>query len=178
MDAFSDITVDDRLKQLLSYWREKRQGRLLPRRADVDPTEIPGLLPNIMLTEVTPEGRYRYRLVGTTIDVHAASQLTGRYVDQAFLAQAYADYMVGLYDLVVKDVRIVYTEGTFLADHDASPRWMKRLMMPLSSDGRSVDVVFSGQVYHFEGTGSGPLKRQDHRTWRETLRRAIDPAAV
>jgi hypothetical protein len=37
----------------------------MPRRADLDPTEIPKLLPDVMLVDVLPSGRYRYRLIGT-----------------------------------------------------------------------------------------------------------------
>jgi hypothetical protein len=31
----------------------------MPRRADLDPTEIPKLLPDVMLVDVLPSGRYR-----------------------------------------------------------------------------------------------------------------------
>ena len=39
----------------LSYWESIRSGRALPRRCDIDPTQIPRLLPYIMLVDVLAE---------------------------------------------------------------------------------------------------------------------------
>jgi hypothetical protein len=46
---------------------EEGRGRALPSRSDIDPIEIPRLLPHIMLVDVMGPGLYRYRLVGTEI---------------------------------------------------------------------------------------------------------------
>src|SRR5579885_3127635 len=53
---------DDRLQQVYDYWRGKTGARGLPSRRDIDPTEIPHLLPHLMLVDVLGNGRYRYRL--------------------------------------------------------------------------------------------------------------------
>lgn len=55
-----------------NYWRSKIQGSRLPSRRDIDPVEIPKLLPHVMLTEIRPEPfQARYRLAGTaTVDIH------------------------------------------------------------------------------------------------------------
>jgi len=60
----SPIT-DARLQGALDYWRRQSDGKAMARRADIDPTDIPKLLPHVMLVEVLPSGRYRYRLIGT-----------------------------------------------------------------------------------------------------------------
>src|SRR5580658_1065080 len=43
---------DPNLHALYAYWNTLRGGRPLPRRADIDPTEIPKLLPQILMYDV------------------------------------------------------------------------------------------------------------------------------
>lgn len=40
-------------QEMLRYWQKKRGTRHMPSRKDIDPTEIPFLLPHIMLIDVT-----------------------------------------------------------------------------------------------------------------------------
>ena len=47
--AFIDAPRDPSLQTLLAYWYRKRGDRLMPSRADIDPSEFPKLLPNVML---------------------------------------------------------------------------------------------------------------------------------
>ena len=77
----SPIT-DPRLREAHDYWRSKVRGRAMPRRADLDPTEIPQLLPDDMLVDVLPQGRYRYRLIGTENTLAQGMNATGRYLDE------------------------------------------------------------------------------------------------
>ena len=51
--------TDGRLQEALDYWRRKSAGKAMPRRVDIDPLDIPKLLPDVMLVEVLPSGRYR-----------------------------------------------------------------------------------------------------------------------
>src|SRR5947207_13056937 len=64
---------DERLQRLYAYWRHKAADRSLPSRADLDPVEIPKLLPHIMLIDVLPSGGYHYRLIGTENEIGRAS---------------------------------------------------------------------------------------------------------
>lgn len=50
------------------YWCDRRGNRELPRRADLDPTDIPRLLTSVTLIDVSYEPfDFRYRLVGGDI---------------------------------------------------------------------------------------------------------------
>ena len=62
---------DTRLTAVFDYWRGKSTGLRLPRRRDIDPVDIPKLLPILMVVEVLPSGRYRYRLIGTEMTTHS-----------------------------------------------------------------------------------------------------------
>src|SRR4051812_30788694 len=65
------------------YWRAKRASRTMPRRSDIDPAEIPSLLPNVLITEMLEDGtRYRYRLAGSAVTEAFGRSLTGQYVDE------------------------------------------------------------------------------------------------
>lgn len=74
--------ADARLRQLVAYWDEKRAGRQMPARDDIDPVDIPGLLPFLLLVEVRDAPRrFYYRLTGTWIDELYGSCLTGLYLE-------------------------------------------------------------------------------------------------
>ena len=54
----------------------------MPSRADIDPVDIPRLLPDVMLVERFADGRYRYRLIGTENSRAHGMNATGRYLDE------------------------------------------------------------------------------------------------
>ena len=56
------------LNEFLSYWDSIRHGKSMPGRQDIDPGDIPAMLPFVFLVDVVDEGDdFRYRLVGTDI---------------------------------------------------------------------------------------------------------------
>ncbi|MBL8807498.1 MAG: PAS domain-containing protein [Rhodospirillales bacterium] len=62
-----------------------------PRRADIDPVDIPRLLPNLWLADWdAASARFRYRLVGTGVTKARNIDATGHYLDEDFpdLAQS------------------------------------------------------------------------------------------
>jgi len=69
------------IRAIHDYWSSKRHGSALPRWSDIDPTEIPSLLPNLIVAAIE-QGPFRvfYRLVGTQI-VEFRGEVTGRYLD-------------------------------------------------------------------------------------------------
>ncbi|MDP6690000.1 MAG: PAS domain-containing protein [Alphaproteobacteria bacterium] len=68
-----DTGVDDALQQALDYWQRLRGERNMPARKDLNPADIPRLLPKLMLADVSdPEAdskdpHIRFRLVGTEV---------------------------------------------------------------------------------------------------------------
>jgi hypothetical protein len=56
----------ERLRAAYAYWLGKCKGRLMPSRSDIDPTDIPKLLPYVTLIDVLADPLdFRYRLIGT-----------------------------------------------------------------------------------------------------------------
>ncbi len=71
------------VRELHDYWNAKRDGRAMPRRSDIDPSEIKRLLPYLLLGEFAGEPvRLRYRLVGTEVVTVYGADFTGRWLDE------------------------------------------------------------------------------------------------
>src|SRR5690349_11409017 len=113
--------TDVRLEQAHRYWCGKLAGRRMPRRADIEPVEIPRLLPDVMLVDVLPEGRYRYRLIGTENTAAHGIAATGRYLDEVLPGAEYRAHVLRLYDECVKERRPLYSECLFLSAHSNAP---------------------------------------------------------
>jgi len=142
--------TDTRLEQAYQYWRVKAAGRVMPSRADIDPTEIPRLLPDVMLVERHPDGRYRYRLIGTENTRAHGVNATGRFLDEVLPGPDYAAHVLALYDECVHARRPIYTECLFFPPGREEPeRHTKVLFLPLSPDGGSVNMLFVVQVFFY-----------------------------
>jgi hypothetical protein len=54
---------------------------LIPGRADIDPLDIPALLPQVILLDVRRDPwDFRFRLIGTNVVHHLAADLTGKWM--------------------------------------------------------------------------------------------------
>jgi len=85
----------------------------MPRRGDLDPIEIPLLLPNIMLVDVEEPRRFRYRLIGTDCTQSHGFDATGRYLDEVLRDMAYRTFVIALYEECVAKRRPIYSETLF-----------------------------------------------------------------
>ena len=139
------IIEDERLLALYRYWESKRGDRAMPARGDIDPLEIPNLLPMILLIDVTETGDYRYRLVGTEIVNNFGTNSTGKTFTEALPEGPYTEYITGLVRDVVSTGRPLYSEGAFMAKGRID-RQVRRLVLPLSDDGHTVDKLLGGQT--------------------------------
>lgn len=116
------------------------------RRADLDPVEIPRLLPCLILSDVADGGRaIRYRLVGTEIVAAHGFDYTGKTIEE-LTSGSTLDFTRALYGVVVSRAVPVYSEGRFRWAGQEY-RWTKRLHLPLTRSGNAVDMVLSGQVF-------------------------------
>lgn len=77
------VTASARLRWLLSYWNSKCDGRRMPTRPDIEPTEIAELLSIVFLIGVEAEPRrYRVRVAGSSINHAFGEDHTGWYIDE------------------------------------------------------------------------------------------------
>lgn len=140
-----DIT-SPALKEFAAYWRGKNSGDRLPHPATIDPTEIPGLLPFVVIAQIEPAPlRVRYRLVGTRVVEAHGSDYTNRYLDECgFLIEA--ELMECYRRLTAQRMPVfMYYEW----ERRSWPRAQSALgasesgFFPLSSDGITIDRAIS-----------------------------------
>ena len=147
METTASPITDARLQEAYDYWCRIGAGRSMPRRRDLDPTDIPRLLPHVMLVDVDG-GRYRYRLIGTANAQEHGMNATGLYVDDVLKGPEYRGHALRLYDETVHSGRPVYSESLFLSPSGgAIERHTKALFMPLSEDGSAVTQVLVAQIF-------------------------------
>jgi hypothetical protein len=67
-----------------SYWRSKLIDGRLPRRSDINPIDIPRLMPHAVMLDVKrePEFDFRYRLIGTYVAEHLYTDHTGSWFSE------------------------------------------------------------------------------------------------
>lgn len=143
-----------RLRRAWDYWNAKRGSRPMPARRDIDPTEIPDLLPYLVLTEVLQEPPWlRYRLVGTRQVALRGRDPTGQPVIGNHLGHhvgKYDDEVMLNYRIASEGRRFVYSYSTVEGPQEQGgssfglrPAYGSgTLLLPLSSDGETVDMVF------------------------------------
>jgi hypothetical protein len=150
MSSDAQLT-DPRLVELYRYWDRLRGPRFAPARADIDPIAIPTLLPHILLIDIIAPGRYRYRLVGTEVERNFGKAMTGGYIHELARGE-YLTFLNDLYATLIRDREPVYSENSYNAQasgYDFASDLLRtsRLMLPLSSDGSTVDMCLAGQVF-------------------------------
>jgi len=132
---------DPILEGALAYWRRLAAGGRLPRRRDIDPSQIPRLLPHLQLIDVVDAGaRFRYRLVGTALVAAFGKEYTGKYLDELFAGDRLANAS-RVYSIVCSRQRPVFLRNRYSTTRDLQ-MIANRLYMPLSDDGASVNVIF------------------------------------
>jgi hypothetical protein len=163
-----------RLAQALDYWRRKSTGCAMPRRADIDPVEIPKLLPDLMLVEVLPSGRYRYRLIGTENAEAHGMNATGRFLDEVLPGPEYKEHVLGLYDECVRSRRPLYSECLFISPRQRVPeRHTKVLFLPLSENGQTVSQVLVVQVFFYIDQATRRRHFIDARAYKEIVHQLL-----
>lgn len=131
------------------YWNGKRRGRAMPQRADIDPAEIVPLLPHIFMVDVGRDPPlFKYRLIGTAIVEFLGRDFTGRAIDATNYDPAQAAELQKIIATAVASARPVACKGTVF--YVPGREWMltEAVLMPLSKDGRTVDIIIGAQIAH------------------------------
>lgn len=167
--VLTPLISDERLREGYGYWRRKAAGRRMPRRADIDPAEIPRLLPYVRLVDVVEQRRFRYRLVGTETRQHHTIDPTGRYLDEVLSAPS-GPRIIALYAECVRDRRPIYVEHEFILPNGSGVyRLSKVLYTPLSEDGIAVTQVL---VFHVIAASSA-VPQPDLDMWAQPYRELV-----
>jgi hypothetical protein len=133
-------------RDALAYWEAKRGARRMPARRDLDPTEIPRLLANVILADVLPGEAvdFRFRLVGEAIRSRAHGNVTGQRISE--IPHMRTGMLRQHYETVVATARPFASRVEYVGP-DRLVRSAQHLLLPLGADGERVDMVFGVVEY-------------------------------
>lgn len=130
----------ERLRTAFAYWDAKRNGHLMPSRSDIDPVEIPALLPYVMLIDVLSGPLdFRYRLIGTAARNISRRDYTGLRFSELPGKGKDSELWRGCEEVVRS--RAPYSHKPPYVGSDAFVRNCENVILPLSDDGADVTTI-------------------------------------
>ena len=139
--------ADPILGGALAYWRKKRGSRSMPSRRDIDPVDVPTLLPNLQLIEIVGGARFRYRLIGTALVQAFGRDYTGRYLDDLVQGPR-APVVTEVYNTVLTARKPVFLRSRYHTARDVD-LIANRLYLPLSGDDSEVNMILGALTFDF-----------------------------
>ena len=162
---------------LYGYWNELRAGRVAPRRLEVEPSRIAGILSETFMLERVNASDYQYRLAGTRLcelfgaELRCSNFLAGWHdADQAVLAQKLA--------LICEQGAVV----TLAIETTGAPRQaleFEAILLPLIHTGNSINRIIGAMSLTSPmpiGVSEQPLRRRLRRhevIWPDGRPRAV-----
>jgi hypothetical protein len=129
----------DVVKRGYAYWRGRCSARL-PARAMIDPTDIPNLLPHVVIHGVRREPLdFVYRLIGTEVRRHMAEDRTGQWMS-AIPGQQPPSQIWNNLARIAASGRPVLNQTPYVGPHSDFVR-MESVQLPLAADGVTVDMI-------------------------------------
>jgi hypothetical protein len=149
MADFRERLRDPDLIRFYDIWAGLRGDRAMPSRKDVDVLHIPPeFLPNLMLIDVLhAPRRYRYRLIGTQVVAASGEDRTGEAFENVEFFKA-NPVVLEQYNCVAENRRPLHSLEPFTNFATDATYDVDRLLLPLSSDGRTVDMLMV--LFHFK----------------------------
>jgi hypothetical protein len=142
-DGLSHELPLDRMKTgqlvaLLAFWEARRGSRSMPSRTDFDVIDLKPWLGNLHLLDVEGGGReFRYRVYGSVLAEYFGHDFTGKTT--AAVRPEAREIVRGEYRAVCREQRPIFVHRQ--RDVSGGEVRVERLVLPLSSDGASVDKL-------------------------------------
>lgn len=137
------------LHAVREYWRSKRGDRRMPARADLDVLELRPFMGSMFLFDVLDQGQdFRFRLIGTHLVERFGRDSTGKTFSEAYAGtdQVTANWLRGVYERVVAEAVPIWSRAP-LAQVDRDFVVSAAIHLPLSADGRTVNMVFGASAF-------------------------------
>jgi len=139
-EPIAETVRSARLRALLRYWTDKSAGRAMPFRRQIEPTEIPRLLPIALLADVTASGA-RIRLLGSEATNAYGKEMRGLGVADI----QFGDFTVPWLDAffrVIESGKPAFAVGPYRRGTELCR--IQTILMPLTEDGSSISHIFGG----------------------------------
>lgn len=151
-------------KLIYAYWNKVRNGRTAPHRFEIQPAEIPSLLPEIFIAECAGMLNYRIRLAGTRICEQFGRELRG--VDLLELWEPEdREGLANVLHNIVTDAAVGHIHFAAIADDERHADF-EMILMPLIHTGASINRIM-GCITALEAPfwlGTVPLTAFELRT--------------
>lgn len=136
---------DQRLRIFLDHYLKVRAERSMPSRRDIDPLSLGPVLPFIWLSDYEADyGTFRYRLAGEEVNAVFGSRITGKLLSEIVKGQRFVN-VNQLFLRVITEEIALHAEGPVYRCTDRMTLG-ERLVLPLSSDGRTADGLIGVTV--------------------------------
>lgn len=138
--------VDQRLRQIHAYWKSRCLDRQMPARPDIDPLDVPPLLPFIFLVDVLNGPRdFRFRLAGTHFRESVGSEVTGQLIGDVFPPAFNAEVHYYWSECVNRREPAIGSGNLWIPGRD-HVRW-EGIILPLSPDDATVNMLLGGAIF-------------------------------
>jgi hypothetical protein len=140
---------DALLREFYSHWNVKRGTRPFPNREDVKPTDLPELLPYMIVSDVERDLglRFRIRAAGAHFEATIGQNLAGTYVGECgTMPIEVSESLLGQYRQCAECGRPVLQRQTF--PFQGVNHAYERLLLPLARDRADrVDLIISAIAF-------------------------------
>lgn len=136
------------IKRAYSYVMGGRSISDLPSRSDIDPVHMSEYLDHIELLDVINGGdSFRYRIAGGAIEQIFHSRMQGRMLEDIFTGEVLSFKLV-MFRRCVENRTVILSNDTLERGGESLLKY-ERLLIPLSPNGKYVDILF-GCTYPME----------------------------
>lgn len=154
--TFIETIAEPRIRDVFRFWLEHRPYGGIPCKKDMNPARMPAsALPNMFVYQIESDGRIRIVLMGTEAASLFRRDETGLYLEETLPEHSGSQRMAMISKVVEKGVPLYFSGKVVLATMEQ--RHISRLMLPVSSDGESVEHIFGIVV-------AGPILKNFHAT--------------
>ena len=130
-------------RELVNYWLQARGVRDMPKHADIDAAAMRAILPHVQILEVIDGGRRFYTRTSGSAARHALGyDPTGSFLDE-YPAGSVRKRSVRALRQVVSTAAPAVDVATKMTVPEGAA-CCETVMLPLSRDGRTVDMVLCG----------------------------------
>ncbi len=125
------------LRSLCAFWLKQCPEGGLPLATDMEPSDLRRWLPNLLIMHVHHDGSFSYSYYGRSLARAFGETRLGQTLDD--LPESARDVLRQEYELVCRQRSPIHR--TYTATFDGERQTWERLVLPLSSDGQTIDKL-------------------------------------
>jgi hypothetical protein len=132
------------VRELFEHWNERRGGRVMPQRADIDPAAIRRILADTFIVSCDASTGHPFRLAGTRVCALLGRELKGESFLHLFSTQARLTLLELLTIVTVEAIGVAATASELTAGE--RDRCLEMLLLPLADEGGGTARVLGALV--------------------------------